>query len=576
MKLRSIYLYRGYHSHALFELLQSAWEKNQLVILLPPQVSDFAFIQSLKHQVEAVIPVGEWPTTLKDSLNTIINPEQAVNAGQATVLARAVLGVFTSGTTTGIPRLIFYSKENVLSSLNSIRKLFDNTRLKNIYVYPQPTHCFGLVLGYMQAIIFNLKIHFHEGPYSKAAHEKWLHVVDENTLSLGAPVHFLDLIDFSVGKRNFKKSYSAIVGGALVTKKLWLQLKTDLLIDEPSVGYGGTEASPGVTHLPPGVEPEVDGDIGYTLDCVKLTATSEHVKFSGPNACLAILENGKMYETKEIILNDLLIFKVDSTGHQRAQFICRSDLLVNRGGQKISLEAVAVSITNHFNCKCMAISFYDSRLQEDIALVIEPKIYDEEIDVAKLQQQVLKTCGFKIPTANIILETIPLNANNKYDRIEALKLFLRPLDLKFPVPAAYVKSFLPHAGPAVWIDTLLKTEKNYSLTETMLKTDSPYFVNGRLTESSLIEFVAQSYGYMLALNDVLKIQPVKAATVTLIAEVKDSEFYFNSFDILPKAGDFIQVEVIGTHDFGNLKLVKGKVTFAGRMLANLSMKLYCS
>ena len=271
MKSRKVFLYRGCHSQELFEILKSSWQLNDFVLLVPLQIKDFSFLQILQAIGKEINYVGQWPEELKASAESILSIEQSVRTQDDAVLAQAVVGVFTSGTTSGRPRLVFYSKENILSSLRSIRELFAVDRIKNIFVYPQPTHCFGLILGYFQSIIYNHKLNFSEGVYSKKAHVEWLEKVDQNTLTLGAPVHFSDLIKFCQEcLERIKPSYSAIVGGAPVTQSLWLQMQNELKIEKPSIGYGGTEASPGLTHLPPGVVPQTDGDIGYRLTGVTL------------------------------------------------------------------------------------------------------------------------------------------------------------------------------------------------------------------------------------------------------------------------------------------------------------------
>lgn len=577
MNHKKVFIYRGLHSKKLYELLKENWESNNFILLLPLQIKDFSFLHILKAISTEMHFVGEWTHELKIRAYEAELKEQVIKPAEQTILSQAALGIFTSGTSTGKPKLVFYSKQNILSSLESIRKLFDLERIKTIFVYPQPTHCFGLILGYMQSVIYQHKIYFHEGPYSKKAHEHWVQSVNENTLTLGAPVHFFDLLQYvKENKNRIKSSYSAIIGGAHVSQNLWTQIQENLKIQNPSVGYGTTEASPGITHLPPGMKPEQDGDIGFLLDQVHLECEKNQICFSGPNMCLATYDNFLIKTESKIILNDVLgLIEIPGT-QKRFHFLGRSDLLINRGAQKISLELLEGIVASHFNCKCVAVAFYDQRLDQDIALLIEPKGNEKDIDVEMIQKKVENDCAFRMPLQNIIFSKIPLNANNKYDRKEALKNILKRKKLTFPVPIEYLKNFLPHSGSAIWIDQLLETKKNFGRTETKLKSDANYLQNKKLIESSLIEFVAQSFGYMLALNDILDVQKVKPVTTALIAEVKDAQFYFSSFDRTPEAEDIIQVTTLGTQDFGALKVVQGQIFFQNRILANLNVKLYCN
>lgn len=581
MNPRRVFIYRGFHSNELFEILKSSWSNNDFVALLPLQVRDFSFLQIIKSINSNINLIGDWPDDVRSLAQKILTTDHHVRQLDQEVLSKAVLGVFTSGTTTGRPRLVFYSKENISSSLESIRELFDIQKIKNIFVYPQPTHCFGLILGYMQSIVYNCKINFSAGAYTKKAHAHWLETVDEHTLTLGAPVHFLDLIEFSkVQEQKIKSSYSAIIGGAPVTQKLWLQVQNDLLIRSPSVGYGGTEASPGLSHLPPGERPIADGDIGYPLKNVKINLGEKQISFSGPNACLAVYDSILIKTEFDLALSDVIQATVENDGRQRLQFIGRSDLLVNRGGQKTSLEKIESQIADRFHFRCAAISFYDVRLGQDIALIIETEsgktAVDQTATAAAIQKFIQSENELKIPIGNIVFAPLPLNQNKKVDRKEGLKLILKNRSWSFPIDVAYVKTFLPHDGQAVWIDRIISTEINKGVTETTLKESGTYFVNGFLSESSFIEFVAQSFGYTLAMNDILDIQNIKTVTTTLIAEVKDSRFYFNHFENLPQAGDCLRIETVQTHDFGALKVVQGRISFTDQTLATLNMKLYCN
>ena len=172
-----VHLWRGTHHQESPTLLKKYWEAGELLILVPPYHRDFQFLQMFpEFELH-----GEWPEDLKKA--TQQTPRE-LKPSEKSILETAVLGVFTSGTTSGVNRLVFYSKENVVSSLNAIRELYNISRIQKIFSYPQPTHTFGLVLGYMQAVLNNAEIVFGEGAYSRKTHELWLEKVDANTFDL--------------------------------------------------------------------------------------------------------------------------------------------------------------------------------------------------------------------------------------------------------------------------------------------------------------------------------------------------------------------------------------------------------
>lgn len=565
---KKVHLWRGLHSKQLHELLKKTWAEQELLILVPLYMKDLSFM-SLWEPSRLVFH-GDWPEELRSTASTV---PPALTYDRA-AFDRAVLGVFTSGTSLGTSRLVFYARENVLASLDGIRSLYETSRIQHIFCYPQPTHTFGLVLGYLHSVVHDLPITFCEGPYSRKAHELWLKEVTPQTLTLGTPTHFIDLLSV-VRETNAKPkaSYSAILGGARVTRDLWSRLREELLIEAPSVGYGATEASPGVTHLPPGVVPREDGDIGYVLPNVKLEAMDEQgIVFSGPNLCLAIYEQNHLKFYDRLRLRDHLVMDRDEHG-PRYSFLGRVDLIINRGGAKFSLESIEGHVSAEFGVRAVAVSVYDPRLGEDLGLVVD--LRRAEITKEKIQHFLSAEYALKIPAMNILFGDIPLNPNGKFDRKEALRFLLKTHKWNYPVAIDYVKPFLPHRGSAIWVDEIISSAKNTGRVRVKLNKQSMYaakLIEWR--ESSFIEWMAQSYGYIVALNDLMGVQSAEQARKTFIVEVKSADFPKPEEIQLLKHGDEIEVEVTCTHDFHPLKLVEGQVFWKEKLLARSNLKLY--
>ncbi len=544
--VQKIKVYHGYHSAELYELLKVSWQNETPVIICPPH---------LKTPDVSLLKIPE---------NTI-------------------LGLYTSGTLSGKPRLIFYSKKNIESSLSSIRSLYQTKKIDKIFCYPQPTHTFGLTLGYLHSIIYNIPIVFHEGVYSSASHQKWFCEVTEGLLTLGTPTHFIDLMNY-LEKNSLTpaNSYTAIVGGAPVSKKLWHQIQNQLRIAEPSIGYGATEASPGLLHLGPGIEPSVDGDIGAELPGVKLREVSESgFYFSGDNLCIGSIENGSIKAEQEIYIKDHLL--KTRSGH--FIFNGRSDLLINRGGLKLSPEMIEGALFSEFSCRAVCVSIYSERLTEDVGLVVEAM----ENEGSKIKAQItgyFKTkIGISIADENIVLAKIPLNANAKYDRIECIKLVLNQKKIPLPVTVEYFKPFLPHRSSAIWIHRIIQYDHKKATAEVDLDLSSHIFTKGKFRASACIELVAQTYaygktGFEISVMHELTSGNVKV-TKTLIAEVRHADFSIDD-----KADERVTaaieqkmpltVEAICTHEFGLIKVIKGSVKLNDETLATLSLKAFVS
>lgn len=257
-----IVLWRGFHTAALLELLSEALQERLLCILCPPHLKTYEFLDYLPQG--AVSLVGEWAVEDKS-----LAEKKAATRKTAEYAILPHIGVFTSGTLSFTPSLILFRKEEVEHSLQSILDLFKNEWAEKIICYPQPFHIFGLTLGYIQAILWKKPLKTPDGRYQKSFHDVWINEDRTGLLTLGAPVQFYDLLHRVPA--NLKKARSSSVcGGARVSPELWQQFQNKLGIEYPSIGYGATEACPGLTHLAPGVAPQESGDIGHWLKGVEV------------------------------------------------------------------------------------------------------------------------------------------------------------------------------------------------------------------------------------------------------------------------------------------------------------------
>lgn len=563
-----IHIYRGFHSEELKNLVHSCWKEKELLILVPVYLKDFSFLDLFNTQ--DVSFYGKWevnPLTLFSENKINISTKEKV-------FQTLQFGIFTSGTVSGTPRLVFYTRENVLSSLEDIRELYETHRIQSLFCYPQPSHTFGLVLGYLHSVVADIPLYFKEGAYGREAHDLWLQKVNSNMLTLGTPTHFIDLMNELQKKEIVPPgSYSCIVGGARVQRDLWDQIQTKLKIEKPSIGYGATEASPGVTHLPPGVFPKFDGDIGNALRRVKIQLIpGRGLQFSGPNVCQYIFENRDLVHSPEILLKDDILSD-ETEGKIRYYYQGRTDYIINRGGLKISLEQYESKISEELQCKVVAFSFFDDRLGQEIGLLLQRDTFDDS-NFKKIQQISSNEFGFQINKKNIITGTVPLTMNGKLDRLEALRILNKNKTWAFPVDIQHLTLFLPHRGSAIWIDSILENELRRSVGQVRLNSKAHYFSPSGFRETSCIEFVAQTYGYSVILNDFLNLEDSNQVQKAFIAEVKNVDFFFKDHPYALVENEILNVEVLCTHHFGELKVVQGQVFHKSRLLAKMNLKLY--
>ena len=100
--------------------------------------------------------------------------------------------------------------------------------------------------------------------------------------------------------------------------------------------------------------------------------------------------------------------------------------------------------------------------------------------------------------------------------------------------------FLPHRGQMVWIDTLIKAEGEKS-GRCLVKLDQkkPYFQDGKFNNLALVEFIAQSYGFVLAHS--YKLRPEKKLTQAFIVGHEKVKLYKGIFNHGRKL--YIDIEV---------------------------------
>lgn len=405
-----ISVWRGLHSAALLDLVQNSWEKEELLILCPPGLQDFRFVDLLPEG--SLHAVGDW----SDAQTSLPARTAGIKAPQYP--DRPVLGVFTSGTVSGIPRLVLYSRRNLLSSLTGIRSFFDPTRVKTLFCYPQPFHTFGLVLGYVHAAVHGLKLVTGEGRYSRSFHQRRLELREMDVLTLGTPTHFHDLISYVKAEgAALAPSYSCILGGAKVSVPLWYSVRDTLHIEAPSIGYGATEACPGVSHQPPGFAPKEEGEIGHPIPGVYLRFLSDKgLEFTGPNVCLAILQGDHIEFPEKILLHDQIRYRADGI----LIYEGRTDLMLNRGGHKFSLEKIEDLLRTKGGVESVCVPVPDERLGEELGILIRAQ---EGIEISDRQQKERLYALLKSELGQAFgqnhfarIDSLPLNGSAKVDR----------------------------------------------------------------------------------------------------------------------------------------------------------------
>lgn len=401
-----IRLWRGTHGEGFRDAFAESIAKGDLLIACPPAPLDPGFLPLLP--AGRIHQVGEWTERLeRPDGETPEYPE------------RPVLGVFTTGTTNASQKLVLYSRRNVEASRAAILSLYDEARIDRIFCYPQPYHVFGLLLGYALAHSRELPLVSAKGPYGRHAHDQWLASAGRGTLTLATPSHLSDLCSYLTRRGICPPStYSVILGGAKVGVDVWRKARDVARIQSPSIGYGCTEASPGITHLGPGVEPVTDGDVGFPLPGVgmRFAADGESFRIEGPNVCLATIDAGKLTFPRSHEVRDALV----PLGGGRFAFAGRKDMVLNRGGEKFPLERIEAVLKTRHGAETICVALPDARLGEELGIVLRKGASTSAEIFGTLSEVFQRRFD---PTRLAVVEDLPLNANAKPDRRAAVALF---------------------------------------------------------------------------------------------------------------------------------------------------------
>ena len=193
----------------------------------------------------------------------------------------------TSGTT-GAPRWIALSDRNILSVLQYHIKALKLSEARVLSVLPW-NHAFGLIIDLLTALFSGAEIirdtHSGRNPDSLITlANKW------GVTHLSAvPLTLKRLFATSEGESFLRALHGGIVGGAPVSSSLAILLNSTNL----RVGYGQTEASPGIALGKPGQWKA--NLLGKPLGCQIKIDEQGQLWFSGHNACFGYWSNHTLH-----------------------------------------------------------------------------------------------------------------------------------------------------------------------------------------------------------------------------------------------------------------------------------------
>ena len=140
--------------------------------------------------------------------------------------------------------------------------------------------------------------------------------------------------------------------------------------------------------------------------------------------------------------------------------------------------------------------------------------------------------------------------------------------MKFPLRTEELAGLLPHCKPMLWVDRIMHVSAQQGSTEVTLN-QQLMLDNGRAHVGALVEFLVQSYGFIMAVQEMQRHRRLKVAQ---LAAIDRFELLSN---MLPSEGETLSAELDTIRDLHPLYLAKGQV-FAPqrRRLCEIEFKAY--
>lgn len=130
-----------------------------------------------------------------------------------------------------------------------------------------------------------------------------------------------------------------------------------------------------------------------------------------------------------------------------------------------------------------------------------------------------------------------------------------------------IRSLLPQRDPFVAVDRLVHYDDREVVTETLVKADSLFTEDGRLTAAGLMENIAQSCAARIGFRT-LYVLGLDKVDIGVIGALRNMEIH-----ALPLAGQTLTTRVTVKEEAFGITLVEASVRSEGRTLAEGEMKI---
>lgn len=130
-----------------------------------------------------------------------------------------------------------------------------------------------------------------------------------------------------------------------------------------------------------------------------------------------------------------------------------------------------------------------------------------------------------------------------------------------------IRSLLPQRDPFVAVDHLVQYDDTEVVTETVVKSDSLFTEDGRLTAAGLMENIAQTCAARIGFHT-LYVLGRETVDIGVIGALRNMEIH-----ALPPVGQTLTTRVTVREEAFGITLVEASVTSEGQLMAEGEMKI---
>jgi predicted hotdog family 3-hydroxylacyl-ACP dehydratase len=150
--------------------------------------------------------------------------------------------------------------------------------------------------------------------------------------------------------------------------------------------------------------------------------------------------------------------------------------------------------------------------------------------------------------------------------------------MQLPISVNQLQEWMPHRPPMVWIDQVIQATKNSGECSLRIKSEGYYQSEAGVRQSSLIEWVAQSYGYVSAVQVGLGLRQVnQQPKQVFLAGLRDAQFFCRTDEDELRPGKLVKIRVENSREIGPLTLFDGSViSESGKTLFKVNLKVFAA